>query len=300
MDLLDIQLRKVNRDKILSSPEKLLLCKRLSNVDQIQANTIFRLIRNFKIKFDKVARIGDDPSKIPYFGEDIPEVGLVFSAKCLPEQLLVVLENFVEEVEPKADYLGDEDDLMFILAGIHGDDRDVPTNTSHKFQIKGKKRGMKVENVTDHSGYKVMIAYTGNNDFESDTKSKYCFWDGQEFDGKPICIPYKYEVKNGIHTFSGTKCFCSIFCMYAHLTSEFEKMAHNRDSRLERAMQLTMIAFRLMFPNEKQIKPAPKRESIDIFGGALALEEYRRQSNQNYVNASNVFFNEVQSAEFIF
>lgn len=300
MDLLELLLRKVNRKTVLSPTDKLSLCKKLSNVDVHQGTTIFKLIKNYKNRFDKVNRIGDAGARIPYAGEEVPEIGLIFTAVGMPDELLVVLQEFVKEVKEVAEYDGDEETLMFILKDVKENGKSLEPKIQ-KFHFKGKKRGMKIETVTDHAGYKVMLAYTGNTNFKPDYKGYYCFWDGQVFDGKPICIPYRYEIKDEIHEFSGPKCFCSIFCMYAYLCDEYEKMQHLRDSRLETATQLTMVAFKLMFPNEDILKPAGRRESIDIFGGPLSIEDYRKQNyEKTYISSNNVFFNEVQTAEFIF
>lgn len=301
MDLLDILLRQVDRNAVLSAEEKLLVCQKLSNADRNTAITIFKLIKNYKIKFDKAVKIGENPSNLPYFGQYMADIGIIFTATAFPEILMSILKIFIEDVEPNPKYEGDIETLMITLSGIKPDEKEDTPQVAQKFQIKGKKRGMKIENVTDHSGYKVMIGYMGDTNFNPDCKGHHCYWDGQPFDTRPICIPYKYEYKNNIHEFYGPKKFCSIFCMYAYLLEQSEKIHQLRDTRLEKALQLTMLAFKIMFPNENVLKPAPSRDVIDIYGGTKSLDDYRKQDyNKTYYTSGNVFFNEVQSADYIF
>jgi hypothetical protein len=263
------------------------------------------LIKEYKIKYDKVAVIGEGTNKIPYFGEYAPEMGIIFDAKMLPEVLLLILNEFMQEGTPQEDYVGDLETMMIILANISPDEKEQVT-VAPKFQPKGRKRGMKIENATDHSGYKVMLAYMGDVGFHSDdpkpSSGQYCcFWEGQNFDNKPVCIPLRYEFKNGKHEFYGPKRFCNIFCLYAYLIDQSEKIHNLRPSWLEKAMQLTMIAFKLMFPNETTFKPADPKDVLDIYGGNLAIEKYRtRNYNGQYYESNNIFFNEVQTADYIF
>lgn len=311
-DLLDILLRDVDRTQVLTSEEKLLLCSRICNADRNSAISIFKLIKTYKIKFDKEVKIGENPSKIPYFGEYDEDIGIVFSATSFPELLLLILKQFVLDIELSKDYDGDTETLPIILKGITTNEKEKVQQTTQKFQIKGKKRGMKVETVTDHAGYKAKIAYMGNVNFTTELDSStgpktvskdttYCFFDGQPFDGKSVCIPYKHEFKNDIHEFSGPKCFCNIFCMYRYLIDQTDKIYYLRDSRLEKAIQLTLVAFKLMFPKDAILKPADPKECIDIYGGPLTLDQYRQQNyDRTFYSSGNVFFNEVQSADYIF
>ena len=96
--------------------------------------------------------------------------------------------------------------------------------------------------------------------------SIHCLWDSHPFQTIPIGIPIKKNA-DGTHTTVG--CYCSFACAAA------ANLADNRVSstiRNERHAVICMIARTMGIPD---LKVAPDRESLRIFGGQLGIEQFR-------------------------
>lgn len=191
--------------------------------------------------------------------------------------------------------------LKFVLHGVHIGENSMQINkpVAPKFAPKTAKKPngrAQVQTNQTHEGYKVKIANVSNVAFEGDAKTQCCWWDTQPYDDNLICIPYQHKVTRDPghpdkHTFKGPGSFCSIFCLWAYLLDEQGRQHHLRDGRLEVAMQLTKVAFRVMFDSSVVLKAAPDWRLLDIYGGPLTIFQFRKASyDKTYVRLPNIIF----------
>ena len=106
-----------------------------------------------------------------------------------------------------------------------------------------------------------------------DTTSIACFWCAHNFSWKPSIIPEREE--KGVYRVYGN--FCSPSCALAFLLNE-SLDTHVRWERIA-------LLHRLYGKNYKshRIFPAPKRESLKLFGGPLQIEQFRATVEQEKV-----------------
>ena len=104
----------------------------------------------------------------------------------------------------------------------------------------------------------------------------YCWWCCSPFTNVPCALPLRK--KNEEYIVSG--CFCSPECAAAW---NFDNS--DSEERWERNSLLNVI-YKKVFENKNiNIKPAPPRQSLKIFGGNLTIEEFRKNNcnyNKNY------------------
>ena len=93
-------------------------------------------------------------------------------------------------------------------------------------------------------------------------------WCCHPFEGTPCSIPERYDGNK----FSVYGNFCSFNCCAAHL---FDK---NDDRKWEKYSLLNLLFKKVSNNNYKKITIAPPRETLEIFGGHLNIEEYRESS----------------------
>jgi hypothetical protein len=95
----------------------------------------------------------------------------------------------------------------------------------------------------------------------------HCWWCCHQFDNHPIGIPIKYDKPNDIFKVLG--CFCSFECAYAYSRKEQRKI-YLSDFR---------ILYQKVTGEDGQhimnIRPAPERYVLKMFGGQLTIEEFR-------------------------
>ena len=94
MDLVTILKGNVKSGDVMDLERKQILARALNRMNHLQANTAFSLIRNYKLKYDNVRRVGDSDGSIPYYGTQLAD-GIEFSIETLPEPLLLILEQLV-------------------------------------------------------------------------------------------------------------------------------------------------------------------------------------------------------------
>jgi len=89
-----------------------------------------------------------------------------------------------------------------------------------------------------------------------------CFWCAGCFEGRPVVIPSLEE--HGTYKVYGN--FCTLSCALSYLLNEQvdPQVRWERQALLHR-----------MYAQPESIHPAPPRESLRYFGGALSYEQYR-------------------------
>lgn len=105
---------------------------------------------------------------------------------------------------------------------------------------------------------------TKNDEWPTST-SIACFWCCHKFDTPPIGLPCKYY-KNRFYVMG---CFCSLECASAYNIMQL------KDSHIEeRNNLLNYLSNRLGYTNI--IKTAPPREMLQMFGGNMTIDEFRK------------------------
>lgn len=159
-----------------------------------------------------------------------------------------------------------------------------------------KKNNVRIQTFTEDAGKKLRIAYTGNVLFEGETelKENICFWDHETYDTPLITIPLYYTVEDGVHKFKGIKSFCRLRCMFKYLL-ELEKVEIRlRPVWLKTAFQLLNIAAVLMYGEDYILIPSEHWEMLQKYGGALTLEELRRETDEKlYLKTPNIQFSQM-------
>ena len=96
----------------------------------------------------------------------------------------------------------------------------------------------------------------------------FCWWDSHPFTSVPIAIPTSYNSVN--KTFKVMGCFCSFQCALAY--KKYDRNLDNVDT------SLLYFFFNKITPNKinvTNLKPAPPRQMLNIFGGSLSIDQYR-------------------------
>lgn len=94
----------------------------------------------------------------------------------------------------------------------------------------------------------------------------YCWWDSHPFDGIPIPLPTRYK-NNKFHVYG---CFCSFSCCVSYALRE----------RNTKSMGLINYLQRRLIGKSEKIVRSPPKESLNIFGGPLTIQEFREASQQ--------------------
>jgi hypothetical protein len=105
-----------------------------------------------------------------------------------------------------------------------------------------------------------------------------CFWCCHGFDYTPWGVPTKYDSATGVFVLSGI--FCSPNCALAHLL-EYE---HNNMLLWEKVSLLNLLHYKIYMMDENLV-PAPDKLCLKMFGGPLAVDEFRAltiKNNKNY------------------
>lgn len=118
-------------------------------------------------------------------------------------------------------------------------------------------------------------------DFEEKNKNKEwpsntsisCYWCCHKFENAPFGIPITYQ-RNCFHVFG---CFCSLECTAAYNFNS----NNNIDEMWERYNLINLLARRLQYA--KQVKPAPDKLSLKIFGGYMEIDQFRNYTKTNKV-----------------
>lgn len=160
---------------------------------------------------------------------------------------------------------------------------DVPENEKYSEVLKEKineitkikKTPIHFETVSSREGKTKIetfdLSLFKNKNEISDSKSKVaCWWCCHTFDKS--CINLPTNLKRDLYTVYGN--FCSYSCCYSYMKSvpEYSKNMHLlnylfKDNTGKKGSILD------------HIKPAPPRETLELFGGPLTIEEFRNNSS---------------------
>ena len=108
-----------------------------------------------------------------------------------------------------------------------------------------------------------------NNEWPQST-SIHCYWCCHKFDTPPFGIPVKYTGGK----FQVYGCFCSLECAGAY---NFDAKDGGHDEIWERNNLINFIAKKIGY--KKNVKPAPSRLALNMFGGHLAINDFREYCN---------------------
>ncbi len=188
-----------------------------------------------------------------------------------------------------------ESTLKFILHNVHEEDHQE-VKPIPKFTAKSKKKtGGRLQTLQTYEGYTIKLANTSCISFEGESKG-HCWWDHHPYDGDLICMPYIHtQIRNpghqDKHTFIGLGSFCSMFCLWSYVMEEMKKQYHLRDSRIETVIELTRLAFSLMFDTDVVLKCSPDWKLLDTYGGPLSVTHFRKASyDKTYTPLGNIVF----------
>lgn len=140
-------------------------------------------------------------------------------------------------------------------------------NTGKRLSLDDPKKTLKVINILQDFEEK-----NKNNEWPSNT-TICCYWCCHKFDNAPYGIPVNYE--NGHFKVYG--CFCSLECCAAY---NF-KNNHNIDEMWERYNLINLLSRSIGYKN--QVKPAPDKMSLKIFGGFLDIDQFRNYNQTNKI-----------------
>jgi len=122
----------------------------------------------------------------------------------------------------------------------------------------------KVEEIKAFRTMDVMLEYRVANETHSlpESVEAACFWCAGQFEGRPVVLPTLEE--NGLYKVYGN--FCTLSCSLSYLLNEQvdPQVRWERQALLHR-----------MYSQTSSIHPAPPRESLRFFGGALTHAQYR-------------------------
>ena len=153
---------------------------------------------------------------------------------------------------------------------FHNDNNKVNNNFEKKIDDKSKKFLEKYNNnyVTQQVYNNYNNFLNSKNDWPIQSKL-HCLWCVHQFDNIPCGVPIKYS--NNKFELEGH--YCSFNCAMAHIQ---EKNDYNKWEKLS----LLKLLYKQIFKENYNIKPAPKREILKIFGGILDINEFRNNFNE--------------------
>lgn len=119
----------------------------------------------------------------------------------------------------------------------------------------------------------------------------FCWWDSHPFTSQPVAIPTSYNPVN--KTFQVMGCFCSFQCALA-----YKKYDRNLDSV---DTSLLYFFFNKITPskvNVTNLKPAPPRQMLNIFGGSLSIDQYREFNKDRTLNYDMITYPLIPVAQY--
>ena len=119
--------------------------------------------------------------------------------------------------------------------------------------------------TTNHQHYKSCIDRT-------EYKPKFCLWCRDKIE-KPLGIPIKMVIYNNNVVFYVDRCsYCSPECVYAEIRCENMKNIRN----IHYIDSETLLHIMCKFMDIEEVKPAPDWWLLDINGGPLTKDEFKR------------------------
>lgn len=156
---------------------------------------------------------------------------------------------------------------------------EIPNDKYNYFKNKTEKVNNFNENYNNSfitkEVYKTYLSLIGNDNNWPKKTNLSCMWCVHPFETTPIGIPKSYN--NNVFRCSG--CFCSFNCAASFI---FDRKNYNM---WEEYNLLNLLAKKIFNKNIK-IKLAPDRYTLNIFGGVLSINDFRK--NFNEINTSYV------------
>jgi hypothetical protein len=128
------------------------------------------------------------------------------------------------------------------------------------------------ENTKEQSLKRIRVVTTLKNTITNsewpDKTNVCCWWCCHTFDTTPCTLPLKYDSLRKRYTFTGI--FCSWNCTKAY---NFHKNDHKK---YERGQLISLLVKQLYSITDSiNIKTAPFRECLKMFGGYMSIDEFR-------------------------
>jgi hypothetical protein len=116
------------------------------------------------------------------------------------------------------------------------------------------------------------------------TTTTCCWWCCHQFDSIPIGLPEKY-INDTFHLYG---CFCSFNCAQAYNLNTNDNKVWEIYSLLNFFKKKICDLNNIQYKNYDYICSSPPRQSLNIFGGPLTIEDFRNSlnsltKNYNYI-----------------
>lgn len=105
-----------------------------------------------------------------------------------------------------------------------------------------------------------------------------CWWCCHKFDNYPISLPIKFYPENKLFKCKGI--YCSFSCALSY--AQEKKYNYNLLKLLYRQL------LNVKFSESINIKKAPPKEILEMFGGPVTIEEYRKNCGNDNINLYNI------------
>jgi hypothetical protein len=152
-------------------------------------------------------------------------------------------------------------------------------------QINQERHINPIINIKEHHICDVKIHNINNNKMEWEKKTDtYCWWCCHNFDNIPIGLPEKY-INDTFHLYG---CFCSFNCAQAYNLNTNDNKIWERYSLLNFFKKKICDLNDIKYKNYDYINSAPPRQSLNIFGGPMTIDDFRNSlytltKNYNYI-----------------
>ena len=139
-------------------------------------------------------------------------------------------------------------------------------------QINQERHINPIINIKEHYICDVKIHNIDNNKIEwgkqTDTN---CWWCCHKFENIPVGLPEKY-INDTFHLYG---CFCSFNCAQAYNLNTNDNKIWERYSLLNFLKKKICDLNNIKYKNYDYINSAPPRQSLNIFGGKMTIEDFR-------------------------
>ena len=152
-------------------------------------------------------------------------------------------------------------------------------------QINQERHINPIINIKEHHICDVKIHNINNNKIEwSKTTDTCCWWCCHKFDTIPIGLPEKF-INDTFHLYG---CFCSFNCAQAYNLNTNDNKIWEIYSLLNFLKKKICDLNNIQYKNYDYICSAPPRQSLNIFGGPMTIDDFRNSlytltQNYNYI-----------------
>lgn len=102
-------------------------------------------------------------------------------------------------------------------------------------------------------------------------KGSLCWHCCHDLGETPVPMPIEYDDKRQVYVVSG--CFCSFACM-----SKYAQESKRYSATGKRGMAIFQLWRDVTKTSQPKIPVAPPRQFLDVFGGHMTIDEFRRSS----------------------